>query len=177
MQTGGSTGLCGSGFDSQLTQLLFGHSGTGYQAFAAGGVVFLGPGGQGGVVRSLADPESMVGASFDQLKAMIPSDWVTAPLSKGAGFRFLAPGGSNLGSKGFIEYNAGAPEVGEALHAGPYMRFSVGGLQYRAALEGNGALGDPDIPDLQIMGSGNTGVFDFSQEFGFGDSGDGGGGE
>ena len=116
-----------------------------------------------GSVRSLADPESMVGATLSQIRALVPSDWRESPLAKGTGVRFQAPG-ANPGARGFIEYNEGAPEVGDALHAGPYLRLSVGGLQYRAALSGNQVLEEPGIPSLQVIGQGSTGPIDLSGE-------------
>jgi RHS repeat-associated protein len=163
-------GLCPSGMYLSLWRS-FMPGGTGTGPLAAG-VFFVGQdGGNSSVWRSLAVPDSMVGATLDQVRALVPQDWIEKPLGKGSGVRFLAPG-RTPGTRGFIEFNQGAPDVGDPLHAGPYLRVSVGGLEYRAALEGNPVLEDPSIPDLQIMSQGSTGPVDLTGAIDFGGAGE-----
>lgn len=120
-----------------------------------------------GVVRSLANPASMVGATLDQIRALVPKGWISGPLGKGTGIKFQAPG-RVPGSRGLVEYNEGAPEVGDPLHAGPYLKVKIGGLEYRAAAEGNPVIEDPEIPSVVIGRQGSTGPVDVSDEIDFG---------
>jgi hypothetical protein len=84
-----------------------------------GGVFFIGQGGGGqgsggqgsageAEWRSLADPDSMVGATLDQLRALVPEGWIEKPLSKGglSGVRFLSPG-KQLGRLGSVRTSRG----------------------------------------------------------------------
>jgi RHS repeat-associated protein len=120
------------------------------------------------VVRQLSDPESMVGATFDQVRTMIPEGWIEKPMTKGLGTRWLSPG-RNPGARGYIEYSEeGSPGTDEPVHAGgAYIKVSVGGEDWRAAGAGNSVLDDPDAPNVAIFGRGSTGPIDLSQEFKF----------
>lgn len=89
-----------------------------------------------------------MGATLDQLRVLVPENWIDKSLGKGSGARFLSP---DRNPKGLIEFNEGAPEAGDPLHAGPYLKVSVGGLNYCAAMQGNPVLEDRNVPSLQIM--------------------------
>lgn len=146
-----------------------------------GGVFFIGQGGGGqgsageAEWRSLADPDSMVGATLDQLRALVPEGWIEKPLSKGglSGVRFLSPG-KQLGRLGSVRYVEGAPDAGsgqqaEAIHdGGDYIHVEIGGLQYWAAADGNAAIGNPDVPSAVVKTSGSTGPVDLGDGIDFG---------
>lgn len=106
--------------------------------------------GAGRTVRSLVNPASMVGATLDQVRAMVPEGWIERPLAKLSGVRFLAPG-STPGSRGYIEYvEGGAPGAGVGEPAGPihqggnFLGVRVGGLNYWAAGKGNAVIEEPE---------------------------------
>ncbi len=153
-----------------------------------GGVFFIGQGGggQGGgggdsadeaEWRSLADPESMVGATLDQVRALVPEGWTELPLSKGSlsGVRFLSPGQGKLGMVRYVEGapGAGAGQAAEAIHdGGDYINVKIGGLKYWAAAEGNAAIANPDVPSVVIDSMGSTGPVSLGDGIDFGAPGE-----
>jgi len=97
------------------------------------------------VVRDFADPESMVGATFEEVQSMIPEGWVEQPMSKGQGVRWGSPATRNqpVGAKGYVEFSEGAPGTDERIHqGGRYTRVSSGGTEYWAAAHGNTEIRD-----------------------------------
>jgi RHS repeat-associated protein len=108
-----------------------------------------------GNVRSLLNPQSMVGATEQELRAMIPKDWLSAPITKGTGVKF-GPPAKQFGGKGFIEFTNGYPNMLDPLHQGPYIRVSVGGLQYRVAGFGNSIITTDPAAAVQNMNPGGS---------------------
>jgi RHS repeat-associated protein len=110
------------------------------------------------VFRSLLQPKTMVGATLDDLRAMVPKNWKEIPLKDGNGVRIGSPGknASDFGSKGWVEFNDGYPGGWTAMHQGKFIRLSAGGLRYRVAADGNAAAGTPD--EVEILQSGNPGA-------------------
>ncbi|HEV3356747.1 MAG TPA: RHS repeat-associated core domain-containing protein [Pseudonocardiaceae bacterium] len=115
---------------------------------SAGGVPFI---------RSLFDPKSMIGASKDEIQAMLPQSWLDneKPVRTGTGVRWLSPKNGSYGSVRY--YPDGQLQVDDPLHQGPYADVQVGGTKYRVAAEGNDVLDDPNIPSLQIVSTGPVG--------------------
>jgi hypothetical protein len=75
-------GLCPSAMYLSLWRS-FMPGGTGTGPLAAG-VFFVGQGGGNSAVwRNLADPESMVGATLEEVRALVPTGWIERPLNKG----------------------------------------------------------------------------------------------
>jgi len=97
------------------------------------------------VVRDFADPESMVGATFEEVQSMIPEGWVEQPMSKGQGVPWGSPATRNqpVGAKGYVEFSEGAPGTDERIHqGGRYTRVSSGGTEYWASAHGNTEIRD-----------------------------------
>ena len=86
--------------------------------------------------RSLDDPESLRGASPDEIEALIPGDWIQKPLKKGKGVRYLNP--KRPGQAVIIE--EGWPNAKDPLHSGPYVKISKDGKVTRTPLKGNPVL-------------------------------------
>jgi RHS repeat-associated protein len=113
-------------------------------------------------VRSLLNPESMVGVTEEELKAMLPEKLEIRALNDGDGWKAGSPNTNkdkqgrpdNFGRRWWVEWNNGIPNNRDPLHRGPFMRTSAGGLQYRAAGDGNPVIDDPAIPSLQVNGRG-----------------------
>jgi len=175
--------LCPDSLKAALASQTFAPSDKGLvlQQMIIGGGAFLfinGSGSSGGtggadesdgaVVRSLANPESMVGATEEQVRAMVPSGMAEGPMapSRGVsyGTRWLGPGRS-----GQIEFSVGNPANPDPLHQEPYVKVSVGGTQYRAAAAGSSLIGTPG--QVQVRGVGSTGMFDLTPEVRFGAGG------
>jgi RHS repeat-associated protein len=195
---------CGGSFDSELFQTYNNWSGMPSKLAAiaaAGGSAFLDPGTGSGasnedpgtgseasnenagrtVVRSLSDPQSMVGATLEQVRALIPDGWIEVPMKKGTGVRWLEPGGRSPGSRGYVEYViGGSPGVKgpdgklDPLHnGGNYSKLMIGGLQYRSAGDGNAVAGDPAAA-VSIQEQGSTGPIDVTGSMEFTEGGGGG---
>jgi RHS repeat-associated protein len=122
----------------------------------AGMVVGAGAGGAG-YVRSLLDPESMVGATEAEVAAMVPTQWKAGPATTGDGTRWMAADDPH-GKYGTIRYmRGGSPQVDEPLHQSDYINVRIGGLEYRAAAAGNPVIEDPNIDSVQVDGRGPIG--------------------
>ncbi len=90
------------------------------------------------VARDLKDPSSLRGATPDEVRRLIPEDWVEKPLRKGEGVRFL-----DQRRKGdSVEIEAGVPGHKDPVHSGPYVKVSRNGKVDRIPLQGNPMLGD-----------------------------------
>jgi hypothetical protein len=114
-----------------------------------------GEGGHG-YLRSLLDPESMVGATEDEVRSMVPDKWIEEPSGKGDGVRWLSPKQGQYGSVRYLR--GGMPKTIDPLHqGGDYFDVRLGGLQYRVAGSGNVVIDDPAIPSFQIDGNGRVG--------------------
>jgi hypothetical protein len=87
--------------------------------------------------RTLSDPKSLEGATADEIRSLIPKDWVQRPMKKGTGTIFEFPGtrGSDI-----IEISEGTPGVSDALHQGPYIKIVRRGQTVRIPLQGNSTL-------------------------------------
>ena len=88
------------------------------------------------VTRSLDDLDSLRGATPEDVRNLVPQGWVEKPLRKGEGTRFL---NERTGQAIFIEN--GWPGAVDPLHAGPYVKISMGnGPPVRLPLAGNPTL-------------------------------------
>ena len=88
--------------------------------------------------RDLKDPSSLRGATPDEVRRLIPEDWVEKPLRKGEGVRFL-----DQRRKGdSVEIETGVPGHKDPVHSGPYVKVSRNGKVDRIPLQGNPMLGD-----------------------------------
>jgi hypothetical protein len=107
-------------------------------------------------VRSLLKPETMAGATEEEIAALIPDSWSSGPAKKGFGTRWLS---TKNGKYGQVRYFPnGSPKVGEPLHDEAYADVTIGGLEYRFAAAGNSVLDNPDIADVQIGNPGKPGA-------------------
>ena len=115
-------------------------------AAAAGGIP---------LIRSLTNPESMVGATPEEVRAMLPEDWVAKAVKKGAGTRWMS---QKDGRYGQIRYlSDGSPQVNDPLHQEPYYDVRIGGMQYRVAAAGSSVIQNPAIRSVQIDSVGPLG--------------------
>jgi hypothetical protein len=90
------------------------------------------------IERDLRDPSSLRGATPDEVRRLIPEDWVERPLRKGDGVRFL-----DQRRKGdAVEIEPGVPGHLDLVHRGPYVKVSRNGKVERIPLQGNPMLGD-----------------------------------
>jgi hypothetical protein len=90
------------------------------------------------VVRDLRDPSSLRGATPEEVRRLVPDDWIERPLRKGEGARFL-----DQRRKGdAVEIEAGVPGHLDPVHQGPYVKVSRNGKVERIPLQGNPMLGD-----------------------------------
>lgn len=90
------------------------------------------------VRRDLRDPSSLRGATPDEVRRLIPEDWIEKPLRKGDGVRFL----DQRRQGDAVEIEAGVPGHTDPVHSGPYVKVSRNGDVDRIPLEGNPMLGD-----------------------------------
>jgi len=122
-----------------------------------GGNILLGTSAAAGgfVARSLANPDSMVGATEDELAAMVPKDWVAGPVKKGIGTRWLSPKDGKYGIVRFMPN--GSPQVDDPLHQEAYGDVSIGGMKYKFAAAGSSVIEDPAVPSVQIASTGSMG--------------------
>lgn len=97
----------------------------------------VGDGGAGRISSlDLRTPASLRGASPDEVRQMVPDNWIESPLRKGEGVRFLNP--DRPGEAIMIE--KGVPGARDPLHSGPYVKMSIDGRVERIPLEGNPVL-------------------------------------
>ncbi len=87
--------------------------------------------------RSLADPHSLRGATPEEVRRLIPDDWVGKPLKKGDGVRYADPRRDG----DMIAIETGVPGHTDPVHSGPYIKISRNGQTQRIPLRGNPALG------------------------------------
>jgi hypothetical protein len=88
------------------------------------------------IERALENPQSLRGATPQEIRRLIPDDWAEKPLRKGSGVRFLPP--KNTGES--ISIEDGWPGHADPLHQGPYVKIASGGKVHRISLEGNPTL-------------------------------------
>lgn len=113
--------------------------------------VILTTAGMGAAVF-LGDPRSLLGASPEALKRLIPDNW-TGPRQLRTG----KPGWRYYDNKGrsvmYEEGDLNAPDLGKpdsVMHRGPYFRITENGYEYRIAAPGNPAFNDPDAATISI---------------------------
>ncbi len=82
------------------------------------------------------EPNSLRGLKPEEVRNLIPENWVERPAKKGDGVRFLNP--DRPGESIMIEN--GWPNATDPVHAGPYAKISIDGKVYRIPLEGNPSL-------------------------------------
>jgi hypothetical protein len=70
--------------------------------------------------RSLDDPNSLIGASPEEIEALLPEAWVRTPSKKGGGDRWNEPG--TAGTIG-IRIMPGNPNDPDPVKQGPYVRI------------------------------------------------------
>jgi hypothetical protein len=87
--------------------------------------------------REFANPESLRGATPDEIRALIPKIWIKRAMRTGRGEIFEFPGTRGADIIQLSEGNPGAPD---ALHQGPYMKIVRKGKTLRVELRGNGNL-------------------------------------
>lgn len=108
-----------------------------------------------GAAVFLGDPRSLIGASKDAIKRIVPDDWgAPQPLRKGIGEKWTDGKGNQIMIE---EGDASAPGTGQpdsAMHRGLYANISLNGSKYRIALEGNPSLGDPNAATVSVRGQG-----------------------
>lgn len=87
--------------------------------------------------RSLEDPESLRGATPEEVRALIPEHWERGPMRTGRGeiARFPGTKGNDI-----VQISQGNPSAPDALHQGPYVKIVRYGKQVRIPLKGNPAL-------------------------------------
>lgn len=89
--------------------------------------------------RILNDPESLSGATPDEVRELIPEGWEKRPLKKAEGERWLPkkPNGDS------VAIEKGNPKFDDPLHNGPYLKVSHNGRIARVPLKGNPVLKKP----------------------------------
>jgi hypothetical protein len=85
---------------------------------------------------ALGNPSSLQGIDPEDVKKMIPEDWVSSPQKKGKGTKYVNP--HRKGEQVLIE--EGWPGAKDPVHAGPYIKISRNGKIERIPLKGNPAL-------------------------------------
>ncbi len=93
--------------------------------------------GENLVQRSLSNPNSLVGATIQEIESLIPNGWIKLPLRRGEGVRYLnpsKPGEAVMIEKGWTNADS------NNLHSGPYVRISINGKTTRIPLMGNPIL-------------------------------------
>lgn len=88
------------------------------------------------VVRSLDNLSSLRGAKWDDIKKLIPDNWIQSPLKKGEGIKFVNP--NVRGEQILLE--RGTKNSRDLLHQGPYIKVSKNGNVTRIPLYGNPSL-------------------------------------
>jgi hypothetical protein len=116
--------------------------------------VILTTAGMGAAVF-FGDPRSLIGASKDAIRRLVPDDWSgPQPLKKGVGEKWTDGKGNSIMIE---EGDPHSPDLGQpdsALHRGDFANISENGIKYRIALDGNPALSDPNAATLSIKGQG-----------------------
>lgn len=82
--------------------------------------------------RSLSDPNSLRGATAEEVASLIPKDWVTRPMRTGRGTIYEVPG--TRGSE-IIQISRGNPRAPDPLHQGTYVKISRAGSTIRIELK------------------------------------------
>jgi len=90
------------------------------------------------VKRDLRDVATLRGATSEEVRRLVPEDWVEKPLKKGQGVRFGDP--KRPGDMVAIE--SGVRGHSDPLHSGPYVKVSRNGDTVRIPLLGNPVLED-----------------------------------
>ena len=118
--------------------------------------IYLGAGAAGiPFIRNLMKPESMVGATPEEVRALLPDDWDTRSVKKGVGIRWLSAKDGRYGQVRFM--SQGSPQVADPLHQEPYIHVSIGGLEYRVAAAGSSVIENPAVPNVQVEKAGPMG--------------------
>jgi len=89
-----------------------------------------------GASRTLNDLNTLKGASWEEIEALIPASWQRGALNKGEGIKFINP--AKKGEQILLE--KGFPESKDLLHQGPYMKVSRNGIVERIPLKGNPSI-------------------------------------
>jgi hypothetical protein len=86
------------------------------------------------LMPSLTNPESLRGASIEEVERLIPSDWLSKPMRSGNGIVYEIPGtrGTDI-----LQISRGNLKSPDPLHQGPYVKISTQGRTYRIPLKGN----------------------------------------
>ncbi|WP_327174878.1 sugar-binding protein [Streptomyces sp. NBC_01335] len=93
------------------------------------------------VTRSLSEPESLRGATPEELDALLGDlERTDAPHATGGGFRVRIPGGVAVVENGDNTVVNGVPKMNDITHRGPYIKFQIGKKVQRIPLAGNPAL-------------------------------------
>jgi len=90
------------------------------------------------VARSFDDLASLKGATPEEIEKLVPKDWISQPLRKGEGVRYLNP--ERPGEAILIE--KGWANATDSLHRGPYVKISRNGSVTRIPLKGNPVLNE-----------------------------------
>jgi hypothetical protein len=96
------------------------------------------PAAKDAVERDLRDLTTLRGATPEEVRRLVPRDWVEKPLKKGEGVSFGDP--KRPGD--MIAIESGVPGHSDPVHAGPYVKVSRNGHTVRIPLLGNPALED-----------------------------------
>jgi RHS repeat-associated protein len=86
--------------------------------------------------RCLDDLATLYGATPEEIRVLIPKDWIKKPLRTGKGERYFDP--IHKGDAIFIE--EGWEKLKSPIHAGPYVKISRRGKAVRIPLKGNPLL-------------------------------------
>jgi hypothetical protein len=100
------------------------------------------------VERRFSEPQSLVGASADEVLAMKPEGWLVRPFPEGVGgFRMLSPG-KMPGRDGIIEYHVGGSPNFVANMVGPTPAAHVlnGAAESQQLVDILNSGVDPDVP-------------------------------
>jgi hypothetical protein len=119
--------------------------------------VILTTAGMGAAVF-FADPRSLVGASPEAVRKLIPDSWTgPRPLRTGRpGWRYYDGKGRSVM---YEEGDPNAPDLGKPdsiLHRGPYFRITEDGYEYRIAAPGNPAFNDSNAATISVTAPDGT---------------------
>jgi len=98
-----------------------------------------GEGQSGGesVERSLDDPDSLIGATPEEIEALIPDHWETGASGSGNGGRYYRDPDTG---ETWVNQPEGFESFRDKLHNGPYLKRVVGRVETHWPLAGNPTL-------------------------------------